>query len=73
MIRDVLIVALGTIKLFVLIGMTVLLTKNKTKGAEISIPIIGAFVFMWATWIIVYIAQIHPFILPEIVDDGLGS
>ncbi|EED41807.1 hypothetical protein EBI_26930 [Enterocytozoon bieneusi H348] len=53
--------------------MTVLLTKNKTKGAEISIPIIGAFVFMWATWIIVYIAQIHPFILPEIVDDGLGG
>lgn len=69
MIRDVLIITLGTIKLFVLIGVTMLLTKNKDKRAELSIPIVGTFVFMWATWVIVYIAQIHPFILPEIMDE----
>ncbi|OQS54190.1 hypothetical protein EHP00_833 [Ecytonucleospora hepatopenaei] len=67
MMRDFIIILIGTIKLVVLIALSIKLATKDNKTNEMCIPVIGAFVFMWVTWIVTYISQIHPFILPEIV------
>lgn len=41
--------------------------KGLVHSIEYKVGISGAVVFMYISWIIVYIANIHPFVKPEFV------
>ncbi|KAL6122407.1 hypothetical protein NUSPORA_00537 [Nucleospora cyclopteri] len=44
-------------------------TKKLSSQREMLIPIIGAIVFMYISWLVTYMAHIHPFIQPELGKD----
>lgn len=40
-------------------------SKDLNHSDEIRIGLIGTFIFLFVSWIVIYIANIHPFVKPE--------
>lgn len=65
--RDLIVILLvaSSIAFFCLIVSIITSDKKLKHRDELKIGIIGSAIFMFISWLVVYIANIHPFIKPE--------
>ncbi|ORD94235.1 hypothetical protein ECANGB1_1009 [Enterospora canceri] len=68
--RDVIVLLLGTLKVCVFIGLAIGYANKDSKHRDYAIPVVGALAFAWVSWAVTYIAQIHPFVQPEITKNA---